>query len=102
MKKSKNFNTAFGMIILVLMMMLFVTPVSSAIRVNKPSPICATENSSCAREKALLRKLERTQPSKKMTRKQIFNQIKASCARMRSLDCPDLRNSRPLICFTDF
>ena len=98
MSRLKKIRVAVGMIIFVPMLMLFLLPASTASA--KPLPLCA--NPGCEKQKAILRKLEKTRPSKKATRKQIFNQIKAACDKMRRLDCPDLRNSRPLICFTDF
>ncbi len=101
MNKSKNFRATFGMIILVPMLMFFLLPISPA-SPAEPMPLCTTANASCAKQKAILRQLEKTRPSKKLTRNQIFNRIKAACDKMRSLDCPDIRNSRPLICFTDF
>lgn len=102
MKKSKNFGITFAMIILASMPMLFLPQITPATPIAEPMPLCATATSTCAKQKAILRQLERTQPSRKLTRKQIFNRIKAACEKMRSLDCPDIRNNRPLICFTDF
>lgn len=99
MNKSKNLSTTFGMIILVPMLTLFLLPVSLA-SPAEPMPLC-TANASCAKQKAILRQLEKTRPSKKLTRKQIFNRIKAACDKMRSLDCPGIRNYQPSICFTD-
>jgi hypothetical protein len=98
MSKLKKIRVAVGMIIFVPMLMLFLLPTSLAIA--KPLSFCA--NASCAKQKAILRQLERTRPSKKVTKKQIFNRIKAACDKMRSLDCPDIRNYKPSICFTDF
>lgn len=98
MNKSKKFRTAIGMMIFVPMLMLCLLPASSTDA--KPMPLCA--NSDCAKQRAILRQLEKTRPSKKVTRKQIFYRIKAACDKMRSLDCPDIRNYKPLICFTDF
>ena len=98
MNELKKIRAVVGMIIFVSMLILFLLPTSLAIA--KPSPFC--DNASCAKQKAILRQLEKTRPSKKVTRKQIFNRIKAACDKMRSLDCPDIRNYKPLICFTDF
>jgi hypothetical protein len=101
MNKSKNLRASFRITIIAQILMLFllsVSPVNSA----EPMPLCATANANCAKQKAILRQLERTRPSRKQTRMQIFNRIKAACERMRNLDCPDIKNSRPLICFTDF
>ena len=104
MGKLKKFYVIVRMTIFVPTLMFSLLPASfgsvSAATTASLLPICA--NTSCARQKAILRKLERTRPSKKVTRKQIFNQIKAACDKMRSLDCPDIRNYKPLICFTDF
>jgi hypothetical protein len=100
MNKSKSLPATFGMIVLVLMLMSFLLPVSLA-SPAEPMPLC-NANASCAKQKAILRQLERTRASKKVTRKQIFNRIKVACANMRRLDCPDIRNYKPLICFTDF
>jgi hypothetical protein len=98
MSKLKKLRVAFGMIIFVPMLMLFLLPTSAASA--KPLPLCADTN--CAKQKAVLRQLERTRPSRKVTRKQIFNRIKATCDKMRSLDCPGIRDYKPSICFTDF
>ena len=98
MNRLKKNRVALGMTILVPMLILLLPPTSSA--GAKLMPLCA--NASCAKQKAILRKLENTRPSKKLTRKQIFNQIKAACDKMRRLDCPDIRNYKPNICFTDF
>jgi len=98
MSRLKKIRVAVKMIIFVPILMLFLLPTSSASA--KPMPLCA--DTSCAKQKAILRQLERTRPGKKVTRKQIFNRIKAACDKMRSLDCPDIRNYKPPICFTDF
>ncbi len=100
MNKSKNLRATFRLIILVPMLMLFLPPVSLA-SPAEPMPLFAA-NASCAKQKAILRQLERTRASKKLTRKQIFNRIKAACDKMRSLNCPDIRNYEPLICLTDY
>jgi len=98
MNEIKKIRAAVEMLILVSMLMLLLLPTSLVIA--KPAPFCAS--ASCAKQKAILRQLERTRPSKKVTRKQIFNRIKAACDKMRSLDCPNIRNYKPSICFTDF
>ena len=77
MRELKKIRVAVGMIIFVPMLMLFLLPTSLAIA--KPMPLCA--NTSCAKQKAILRQLEKTRPSKKVTRKQIFNRIKTACER---------------------
>lgn len=94
----KQIRVAVRMLIFVPMLMLFLLPTASASA--NPTPLCA--NTSCAKQKAILRQLERTRPNKKVTRKQIFNRVKTACDKMRSLDCPDIRNYKPSICFTDF
>lgn len=99
MNKYKIFCVA-GLLILVPLMIVLLFPVSSA-NAATPMPICAA-NSACSKQKAVLRQLERTRPSKKLTRRQIINRIKAACNKMRSLDCPEIRNYKPEICFTDF
>ena len=98
MNKLKKIRVPLGMTILVPMLILLLLPTFSA----GAKPVLYCSNASCAKQKAILRRLERTRPSKKLTRKQIFNQIKAACDRMRRLDCPDIRNYKPEICFTDF
>ncbi len=98
MSRLKKLRDAVGMIIFVPMLMLFLLPTTLAIA--KPMPFCA--DARCAKQKTILRQLERTRPSKKVTRKQIFNRIIAACDKMRSFDCPDIRNYKPPICFTDF
>lgn len=95
MSELKKIRVAVG-IIFVQMLLLLPTFSASA----KPMPFGADAN--CAKQKAILRQLERTRPNKKITRKQIFNRIKAACDKMRSLDCPGIRNYKPPICFTDF
>ena len=96
-------NLRFFRIALVQVLILIVIA-SSAPNISaaalRSAPVC--ENSTCSQQKAVLRQLERTRPSKKLTRQQIFNRIKVACAAMRRLDCPDIRNYRPNICFTDF
>ncbi|MBA3767680.1 MAG: hypothetical protein H0W99_11975 [Acidobacteria bacterium] len=100
MNQSRNSRATFGMIILVPMLALFLVADSLASSAG-PMPLCPA-NASCAKQKAILRQLERTRPTRKLTRKKIFNRIKAACDEMRSLDCPGIRNYQPSICFTDY
>ena len=100
MGKLKKFYFVIGIRSFVLISTLLLVSDFSAATPANSSSVCA--NAACAKQKAILRKLERTRPGKKVTRKQIFNRIKAACDKMRSLDCPDIRNYKPLICFTDF
>ncbi|CAN5583225.1 hypothetical protein BH20ACI3_BH20ACI3_38110 [soil metagenome] len=67
-----------------------------------PESMLVRSNDSCAKQRAVMRQLERMPPGKKVSRKQILNRIKAACGRMRDLNCPELQNFRPSICFTDF
>lgn len=98
MSKPKEIRAAVGMIIFVPIFILFLVPNHFADA--KTEALCA--NTNCAKQKAILRQLERTRPGKKVTRQQIFNRIKAACDKMRSLDCPGIKNYQPSICFTDF
>ncbi len=100
MNKSKSLPAIFGMIVLVPMLMSVLLPVSLG-SPAEPMPL-VNANAGCAKQKSILRQLEKPQPAKKLTRKQLLNRIKAACDKMRRLDCPDIRNYRPSICFTDF
>jgi hypothetical protein len=86
-------------VLLVPMLVLFAVTIFGA-DPNEPTLFCATD--ACAKQSAILRQLERTRPSKKLSRKQIFIRVKAACDKMRSLDCPGIREFKPSICFTDF
>jgi hypothetical protein len=100
MNKSKSLPATFGMIVLVPMLISFLLPISLA-SPAEPMPL-GNANASCAKQKAILRQLERPRPAKKLSRKQLLNRIKTACDKMRRLDCPGIRNYRPSICFTDF
>ena len=100
MNKLKKFYVTFGMMIFVSILMLFLLPAFPD-RISA-APVLVCLGTTCAKQKSILRKLEKTRPSKKLSRNQIFNQIKAACERMRRLDCPEIRNYKPEICFTDF
>lgn len=100
MNKFRNFLKAVGVIIFVPALMIFALPVAlSAAAI--PIPGCGGD-ARCEKQKSILRRLEKAKPTKKMTKQQIFRQIKSACDKMRSLDCPDIRNYKPNICFTDF
>jgi hypothetical protein len=99
MKAYKNLHRLVGTIIFVPMLMFFVLVISPA---SLAEPMSACANQGCAKQRAILRQLERTRPSKKLTRMQIFNRIKAACNQMRRLNCPGIQEFRPEICFTDF
>jgi hypothetical protein len=86
---------------LILKLLLIAICVGQVSAANYAAP-AACLSSTCANEIAKLRQLEKTVPSRKLTRQQIFNRIKASCDRMRRLDCPGIREFKPNICFTDF
>jgi hypothetical protein len=93
-----------GARIFVPLLMLFVTansisPIPAGVR-SVPPIFC--ETNACEKQKSILRQLERTRPGKKLTRDQIFRRIRSTCGKMRALNCPDLKNYRPSICFTDF